>query len=363
MDTAAVFLKTPNDVFDAVFSAIENAHSEILLQCYKIADDDLGRKLLLALTDKAKAGLKVRVIYDRDSYVNEVWWRPLTRVGGLVHRFQRAWFDYFAHEHTKCLVIDGVVICGGCNFQDNWRQGWFDYDVVVDGEIDTEVKQHFKSSYQPLRPDEQLAYPCNDSYVLSSSLHGAHDIEHYLAGIIHGTHNHLLCASWIFLPSMILHKALTEVLKQGKQVTIVVAQPNEFETSKGWGLGVQMAWKAQRHYLQSLKAAGAHVWICSGAYWHGKAVLVDDRVAVFGSYNCNVIEAWSRTSNLSIVLHNSNLVKEARLYHEEVLIGPEFDLLPPAAKYDWVYHYGIRVAMFVLKCLTWCSPKAACQRT
>ena len=354
---APIFLRTPEDTFNAVFAAISQARTEILFQCYKIQDDTLGKKILQILTDKALAGVRVRVIYDRDSYIPANWWDTLERAGGRVQIFQRSWFDKLAHEHTKCVMVDGTVICGGCNFQEAWLHGWCDYDVQVTGSVITDAKAHFNSSVQDIRPKEGLIYSAPLSYVLSSSLQGVETVDKHLAKLIDRATKQILIASWFFLPSKVMHNALVQALQHGVKVTIVVALPKGFEAAAGWGVAVQGAWKAQRHYLQVLKAAGANVVACTGKYWHGKVLLVDDYMSVFGSYNFNVVEAATRTSNLSIALRFRPLVKEVRAYHDTLLAGSDFEPLPESNWIDALWHYGIRSIMFVLKYLTKFSPK------
>lgn len=351
------FLKTPAETFDAIFAAIDAAETKIFFQCYKVQDDILGQKLRQALTAKAAAGVKVRVIYDRDSYIQPEWWSSLEYAGGVVIRFHRAWFDHWAHEHTKCVIVDNTIICGGCNFQAAWLTGWYDYDIQLEGNIvvEAEARAHFNSSKYKERPEESSVYSAPMAYALSSSDQGAEHVDKHLAGLIDKASKHITLASWVFLPGKAIHKALLNAIKHNVKVTIIVALPKGFETAPGWGLGVQGAWKAQRHYLQGLKAAGANVVACTGKYWHGKALLVDDIIGVFGSYNFNVIEAYTRTSNLSIATKYQPLLREARAYHEGLIKLPDFEPLGKPGWADAVWHYGIRAAMFVLKYLTMLS--------
>ena len=50
--------------FDALFEDIKNAEDFIHLQYYIINNDQLGKKLIQLLTEKAKQGVKVRILYD-----------------------------------------------------------------------------------------------------------------------------------------------------------------------------------------------------------------------------------------------------------------------------------------------------------
>ena len=52
------------ETFDAIFEAISNAQSYVLIQSYIINDDKIGGRLRDVLIDRARAGVKVRLIYD-----------------------------------------------------------------------------------------------------------------------------------------------------------------------------------------------------------------------------------------------------------------------------------------------------------
>ena len=50
--------------FDSIHAGLQSAEKFILFQFYIIRDDDLGRRLARVLADKARAGVKVYLLYD-----------------------------------------------------------------------------------------------------------------------------------------------------------------------------------------------------------------------------------------------------------------------------------------------------------
>lgn len=50
--------------FDQLFQDIERATKEVNIQYYIIPNDALGQSLIRLLTEKAKQGLRVRLLYD-----------------------------------------------------------------------------------------------------------------------------------------------------------------------------------------------------------------------------------------------------------------------------------------------------------
>ena len=58
-------LDTPQAAFAAVMQMIDSAEHSIECLFYIVADDDTGKRFVDALTTKAKAGVKVRLLMDR----------------------------------------------------------------------------------------------------------------------------------------------------------------------------------------------------------------------------------------------------------------------------------------------------------
>src|SRR5207249_4086856 len=61
--------------FDDMFAAIRAAEHHVHLQFYIFEYDALGRQLLDLLTEKAKQGVEVRLLYDAMGSRRLGWWR------------------------------------------------------------------------------------------------------------------------------------------------------------------------------------------------------------------------------------------------------------------------------------------------
>lgn len=55
---------TGRDKFDALLEAIRGAKHHIHMEYYIIRNDELGREIVSALTEKARQGVEVRLLYD-----------------------------------------------------------------------------------------------------------------------------------------------------------------------------------------------------------------------------------------------------------------------------------------------------------
>ncbi|MDE7396101.1 MAG: PLDc N-terminal domain-containing protein, partial [Muribaculum sp.] len=129
-----------NDKFETLISDIDSAQSYILLQYYIIDDDATGERLASHLMDKARSGVKVRVIYD---YIGSVhtsrrFWREMREAGVEVYPFFRVSMPMFVsrlnwRNHRKVVVIDGTIgYIGGMNIADRYEKGLADGQVWRD---------------------------------------------------------------------------------------------------------------------------------------------------------------------------------------------------------------------------------------
>jgi cardiolipin synthase len=133
--------------FDAIFKAIAGAQRYVLVQFYILRDDAIGRQFRAALIERARAGVRVYLLYDEigsfslpDSYLDE-----LRAVGAQVSAFQTTRgrqnrFQLNFRNHRKVVVVDGrQAFTGGLNVGDEYlgrsaRFGhWRDTQVQLEG--------------------------------------------------------------------------------------------------------------------------------------------------------------------------------------------------------------------------------------
>jgi cardiolipin synthase len=114
--------------FEALFKAIEGATRHIHLEYYIVQPDSTGRGLIERLAEKARQGVKVRLLYDAvGSFgLKQGFLRPLRKAGGKATAFLnvnplRRRFQINLRNHRKVAVIDGRLgFIGGCNVGDEY---------------------------------------------------------------------------------------------------------------------------------------------------------------------------------------------------------------------------------------------------
>jgi cardiolipin synthase len=96
-----------------------------------------------------------------------------------------------------------------------------------------------------------------------------------ILAMIHEAKRKLWIVTPYFLPDEVLLRSLMVKAHAGCEITLILpARSNHPITDF-----------ARRHYVRELRRAGGKVWLFQPGMLHSKAMIVDDRVALFGSAN------------------------------------------------------------------------------
>ncbi len=128
-NNAARIFTHGSEMFAHMREDILRAQKHIHLLYYIIRNDTLGRELVALLTQKARGGVEVRLIYDSLGSLlsGERMFRKLRAAGGRVEAFSPLLFTLSSHlrlnfrNHRKITVIDGQVgYVGGMNIGEEY---------------------------------------------------------------------------------------------------------------------------------------------------------------------------------------------------------------------------------------------------
>src|SRR5581483_9456181 len=162
---------------DTMLERIAAARRSVHLENYIVRDDATGRRFAAALAERARAGVRVRVLYGAFGSLgtSRRYWRALARAGVDVRAFHplvsRHPFDAISRDHRKLLVTDGTwAMVGGLCIGDEWagdprrgRRPWRDTMVAVWGPaaaaLDRAFARIWETAGPPLPPDELAADP------------------------------------------------------------------------------------------------------------------------------------------------------------------------------------------------------------
>ena len=285
--------------FDSISKGLAKAQRYILFQFYIIRDDDLSRRLCRILSDKARDGVAVYLLYDeigsrafhrsrlrQQLLMAGVQACPFNTTQGYRNRFQLNF-----RNHRKVVVVDGVQAwIGGHNVGDeylglNKKIGhWRDTHVRFEGPAVLGAELAFATDWlwasrEQLPLDWNFSRsPSGDSTVMIFPSDPASEYEE--AGLMfHQTivaaQRRIWIASPYFVPDRGIVAALQLAALRGVDVRVII--PDEPD-----GPMVAMAnWSFTRELL----ACGVKVFRYQGGFMHQKVLLMDDRLAGVGTAN------------------------------------------------------------------------------
>ncbi|HUL03935.1 MAG TPA: cardiolipin synthase [Gemmatimonadales bacterium] len=284
--------------FDSILSGIAAARDYVLVQFYMFHDDGLGRRMQQALVERAKAGVRVFMLYDEvgskglpGSYTD-----ALKEAGVQVSSFKptQGWRNRFQvnfRNHRKMVVVDGVTgWVGGHNVGDEYLgldpafSPWRDTHVRLEGPVVTQlqtviVTDWFWATHElPKLNWVPRAAPGGNVAALIVPSAPTQRLE--TAGLmftsaLHSARERIWLSAPYFVPDEAVTKALALAALRGVDVRVIT-------TGKGDSLAVFMA---AFHYIDQLRELGIKFYAYAPGFLHEKVALVDDDVSTVGTAN------------------------------------------------------------------------------
>jgi cardiolipin synthase len=286
-----------NLAFQDLLAAIEAARHHVHLEYFILRADPTGTQLFDLLTQKAKDGVEVRLLYDAMGclHLPRRALRPLVEAGGRVAAFLplnpiRSLIRVSLRNHRKITVIDGKqAFTGGMNIGDEYlgksRLGyWRDSFLRVDGPAALQLQRVFCEDWEfatretlggAYFPTVESAGPYRVQVAASGPDQEVNTIrEIYFAAIL-AAREKLWIATPYVVPDAGLFDALRLARHRGVDVRVLsLARPDHY-----------ISYYAGRYFCADLAAMGVHVYQYQRGMMHAKMVLVDGRWAVVGSAN------------------------------------------------------------------------------
>ena len=288
--------------FGAMLEAIAQAQSYIFFQTYILHADDIGQQFQQALLERAKAGVRVYLLYDAigANDLPRAYLKTLKKGGVDVAAFRstqgwRARFQINFRNHRKILIADGrVSFVGGLNIGDEYlgrdpKFGpWRDTHVRLCGPSVQCLQVAFMKDWywsQRYVPDAQwqvdpvcVDQPSQEQTVLifaPGPVVPMNDCTYVFSDLIYKAERYLWIASPYFVPDEPTLTALKAAALRGVDVRILLP-------AKADNL---LVYACSFSYYEELRAAGIQLYRYEPGFMHQKVVLMDDAIAAVGTVN------------------------------------------------------------------------------
>ncbi|MDY0300911.1 MAG: cardiolipin synthase [Trichlorobacter sp.] len=283
--------------YPAMLAAINNAQYTVHLCSYIFDGDGAGSKFIVALTNAAARGVKVRVIVDamgeryskhtarkalKDSDVDIRHYLPLHKAPFINLR-----------NHRKLLVTDGLTaFTGGMNIRTNHclqmappGKATSDIHFSIKGPAVADLQRIFLEDWYFISeqiPEGAGLFPDND-FAGSAFVRAIADgpdseirkLETLLHGAMDSARRRIRIMTPYFVPDRPMITALITAALRGTEIQIVLPAKNNLPF---------VAWASRASYWELL-AHDIHIYEQPAPFAHTKLVVVDDLWCLIGSAN------------------------------------------------------------------------------
>lgn len=289
--------------YEQLFKDISEASESIHILFYTIHNDETGSQLVRLLTEKAREGVCVWVMFDFLANIRspDRMFRELKRSGAIVKRLKPLVHQF--RSHRKIVVIDNKIgYIGGMNIGnkyagfDKCKTPWRDTQIRLEGDCICELQEYFLKDWicalskrQCLAIMPQLldaartagntpktgGVPCQ--FVTGGVDTDNKSIEMCYLSLIRSAKRSIKIQTPYFIPTSSVLDALRVAASSGIAVEIMVPGiPSSFFLEP-----------VTRYYCGQLLAVGGRILKYRG-YIHAKTVTVDDELCALGSVNTDV---------------------------------------------------------------------------
>ena len=279
--------------------AILGARQTLDLEYYIWQPDRTGTRVRDMLIERARAGVKVRFLYDAlgSMALNRKFLSPMTEAGIQVvsflpgSTFRERW-SLNNRCHRKIVIVDGTVgFTGGMNIGDEYLGGnpdighWRDTHLRIEGPAVWQLQQVFAEDWfystgEELT-DEALFPPPPRSgqaiaQVVSGGPDGVREPFHTLTfAAINEARQSITIATSYFAPTFPLVMALETAAARGVKVRIIVAGKSVYP----WTVWVG------RSFYDTLLRAGVEIYEYKKGVMHSKTLTIDGVWSLVGTAN------------------------------------------------------------------------------
>jgi cardiolipin synthase len=312
--------------YRAMLAAADAAKDHIHAQFYLIEPDETGIRMRDHLVQRARAGVKVRVLTDAvgSKGLRSGFFDPLREAGGQAAQFEPVlapWRRRKHHRvdfrnHRKIVVVDGRVgFTGGINVggvylgQDPTLGRWRDTHVRLDGPAALSLQTTFAEDWYSAT-GEVLDAEC---YFPKLAAQGTCVVEIVDSGPdrtwspISYVYSHAIALArervWItnpyFVPGSHLEKTLIGAALRGVDVRLLLP-------------GISDSWLVQqvaRSYYGRFLEAGVRIFEYERSFMHAKTMAVDSWVGTVGSANMDT-RSFQLNFELNAFIYGREFVDE-----------------------------------------------------
>jgi cardiolipin synthase len=286
-------------IFPAMLDAIRGAQRTVLFETFIYWSGDIGTEFAEALSERARAGVKVHVLLDwvGSTKVDRELVKKMRDAGVQVRMFHPLrWYNLGRmnnRTHRKLLIVDGSIgFTGGVGIAPQWcgdaqdPEHWRDSHFRVEGPVVAQMQSVMLSNWsrttgcvlhgQGYFPPLQPVGGAPAQMFSSSPANGSESMLMMMLLAITASVRSIDIASAYFVPDEVALKSLCSAVRRGVRVRVITPGPHTDQDTVR---------HASRGLWGPLLEAGVELYEYQPTMFHCKALIVDGLMASLGSTN------------------------------------------------------------------------------
>ena len=323
-DNAAEVFTDGSACFSRMLEDIRRAKHHVHLLYFIFRCDGIGSEILSCLTEKARQGVEIRLMYDSLGsffFVGRKL-RELKQAGGQVLAFAPIFSSFSSsfqinyRNHRKITVVDGRVgYVGGMNVGDEYLgrhprlRPWRDTTLRLTGSAVWFLQGRFLMDWSYCSDREPQAALPLDKFFPTPACNGGHlgvqiassgpdtdesPIKYGLLSLFYTARRTLYIQTPYYAPDVSILDALQAAARSGVDVRLMI--PKLFDH---W-----IVHKSTLGYARQMLASGVRVFLYQG-FLHAKTVVADGAVATIGTSNLS-IRSFTQNFEVNAFIHDAS---------------------------------------------------------
>ena len=296
---AVTELLNGDQIFPPMLAAIQGAKKSITFETYIYWSGDIGKQFADALSERARAGVRVHVLLDwvGSAKMDESYLTEMKEAGVQIEKFHKPhWYNLARlnnRTHRKLLVVDGQVgFTGGVGIAPQWMGNaqdpdhWRDSHYLVRGPVVAQMQATFLDNWLKVTgkvlhgalyfPPIAPAGAQKAQMFSSSPSSGSESMQLMYHLAITAAERSIDLSVAYFVPDELTQKHLMDALARGVRVRFITpGEHTDTDTVKA----------ASRATWGPLLQAGAQIYEYQPTMYHCKVMIVDQLLVSVGSTN------------------------------------------------------------------------------
>lgn len=321
----------PEIFYEKMLDDLKSAKKYIFIETYLFGDDAIGKKFLKVMSQKAREGVKVRLLIDtwgffylngRISYAKKNLFKEYLSVGGELKFFRelrytlRIFSDNYERGHRKMILIDDKIsYLGSYNIIQKYIKN---RELVLRFENDLALQ--LKNSFEIFWQSAGRINRKKLSFLAYRKFQLLHDIpsrskshmERNYARLINESFQDIRIETPYFIPSPKIIRAMTRAVSRGVRIKLIIPKRSN------WKIVDLM----RNKYLGYLHKKGVQIFYYLPNLLHSKLLIIDDAFFLLGSSNVDY-RSFLRSYEINLLGHGKEIIHALEKHFNETLSESE----------------------------------------